>query len=115
MVKQALKKPVLTSWTVKQSQPFYSNRAFSFLSTLVLLFPLQSLDSAIVNGVYWSEALNKVFVDNFKRDPSLIWQYFGSAKGFFRQYPGKCVFVCEGGYVLCIYLLYLILIKLLSP
>lgn len=49
------------------------------------------IDSAIVNGVYWSEALNKVFVDNFERDPSLIWQYFGSAKGFFRQYPGKCV------------------------
>ncbi|CAG07339.1 unnamed protein product [Tetraodon nigroviridis] len=45
-------------------------------------------NSAIVNGVYWSEALNKVFVDNFERDPSLIWQYFGSAKGFFRQYPG---------------------------
>uniref|UniRef100_A0A8C5BDF8 Calcium channel, voltage dependent, alpha2/delta subunit 3 n=1 Tax=Gadus morhua TaxID=8049 RepID=A0A8C5BDF8_GADMO len=42
----------------------------------------------IVNGVYWSEALNKVFVENFERDPSLIWQYFGSAKGFFRQYPG---------------------------
>lgn len=48
-----------------------------------------SPDSAIVNGVYWSEALNKVFVDNFEQDPSLIWQYFGSAKGFFRQYPGK--------------------------
>lgn len=45
-------------------------------------------DPDIVNGVYWSEALNKVFVDNFKRDPTLIWQYFGSAKGFFRQYPG---------------------------
>lgn len=47
-------------------------------------------DPAIVNGVYWSESLNKVFVDNFDRDPSLIWQYFGSAKGFFRQYPGEC-------------------------
>ncbi|KAB0378525.1 hypothetical protein FD755_010103, partial [Muntiacus reevesi] len=46
------------------------------------------LNPAIVNGVYWSESLNKVFVDNFDRDPSLIWQYFGSAKGFFRQYPG---------------------------
>lgn len=53
---------------------------------LSLLFVF--LDPDIVNGVYWSEALNKVFVDNFKRDPSLIWQYFGSAKGFFRQYPG---------------------------
>lgn len=57
----------------------------SFSSFLSFVFS----DPAIVNGVYWSEALNKVFVDNFERDPSLIWQYFGSAKGFFRQYPGK--------------------------
>ncbi|XP_038867496.1 voltage-dependent calcium channel subunit alpha-2/delta-3 [Salvelinus namaycush] len=58
--------------------------------SLSIYLPLSSFlsDSAIVNGVYWSEALNKVFVDNFERDPSLIWQYFGSAKGFFRQYPG---------------------------
>ncbi|XP_058641484.1 voltage-dependent calcium channel subunit alpha-2/delta-3 [Onychostoma macrolepis] len=60
------------------------------LSLSVVQVPtnMYNKDSAIVNGVYWSEALNTVFVDNFKRDPSLIWQYFGSAKGFFRQYPG---------------------------
>lgn len=58
--------------------------------SLLSLFPFcVSPDPAIVNGVYWSESLNKVFVDNFDRDPSLIWQYFGSAKGFFRQYPGE--------------------------
>ncbi|XP_042195431.1 voltage-dependent calcium channel subunit alpha-2/delta-3 isoform X2 [Callorhinchus milii] len=45
-------------------------------------------DPNIVNGVYWSESLNKVFLDNFERDPSLTWQYFGSANGFFRGYPG---------------------------
>ncbi|XP_051528529.1 voltage-dependent calcium channel subunit alpha-2/delta-3-like isoform X6 [Myxocyprinus asiaticus] len=60
------------------------------LSLSVVQVPtnMYNKDPDIVNGVYWSEALNKVFVDNFKRDPSLIWQYFGSAKGFFRQYPG---------------------------
>nr|XP_055023861.1 voltage-dependent calcium channel subunit alpha-2/delta-3 isoform X1 [Misgurnus anguillicaudatus] len=60
------------------------------LSLSVVQVPtnMYNKDSAIVNGVYWSEALNKVFVDNFQQDPSLIWQYFGSAKGFFRQYPG---------------------------
>uniref|UniRef100_A0A8C5H7L4 VWFA domain-containing protein n=1 Tax=Gouania willdenowi TaxID=441366 RepID=A0A8C5H7L4_GOUWI len=60
------------------------------LSLSVVQVPtnMYNKDSAIVNGVYWSEALNKVFVDNFEKDPSLIWQYFGSAKGFFRQYPG---------------------------
>ncbi|XP_016140717.1 voltage-dependent calcium channel subunit alpha-2/delta-3-like, partial [Sinocyclocheilus grahami] len=59
------------------------------LSLSVVQVPtnMYNKDSAIVNGVYWSEALNKVFVDNFRRDPTLIWQYFGSAKGFFRQYP----------------------------
>lgn len=36
-----------------------------------------------------SEALNSVFVENFQRDPTLTWQYFGSSTGFFRIYPGK--------------------------
>lgn len=35
-----------------------------------------------------SEALNDVFIDNFQKDPTLTWQYFGSASGFFRLYPG---------------------------
>lgn len=35
-----------------------------------------------------SEALNEVFVDNFQKDPTLTWQYFGSSTGFFRLYPG---------------------------
>uniref|UniRef100_A0A8D2LZ66 Calcium voltage-gated channel auxiliary subunit alpha2delta 4 n=1 Tax=Varanus komodoensis TaxID=61221 RepID=A0A8D2LZ66_VARKO len=45
-------------------------------------------DPDILNGVYMSEALNPVFVDNFERDPTLTWQYFGSSTGFFRLYPG---------------------------
>ncbi|XP_029969457.1 voltage-dependent calcium channel subunit alpha-2/delta-4 [Salarias fasciatus] len=45
-------------------------------------------DPDIVNGVYMSEALNDVFIDNFQKDPTLTWQYFGSASGFFRLYPG---------------------------
>lgn len=72
---------------------------------LLTTFPsfLSFSDPAIVNGVYWSESLNKVFVDNFDRDPSLIWQYFGSAKGFFRQYPGEydCIENCDSGEQFC--------------
>ncbi|XP_071400070.1 voltage-dependent calcium channel subunit alpha-2/delta-4-like, partial [Centroberyx affinis] len=45
-------------------------------------------DTDILNGVYMSEALNDVFIDNFQKDPTLTWQYFGSATGFFRLYPG---------------------------
>lgn len=50
---------------------------------------LFSTDPDILNGVYMSEALNPIFVDNFERDPTLTWQYFGSSTGFFRLYPGK--------------------------
>lgn len=46
-------------------------------------------DPDILNGVYMSEALNPVFVENFQRDPTLTWQYFGSSTGFFRIYPGE--------------------------
>nr|XP_056702694.1 voltage-dependent calcium channel subunit alpha-2/delta-4 [Euleptes europaea] len=45
-------------------------------------------DPDILNGVYMSEALNPIFVNNFERDPTLTWQYFGSSTGFFRLYPG---------------------------
>ncbi|XP_078798363.1 voltage-dependent calcium channel subunit alpha-2/delta-4 isoform X2 [Oryzias latipes] len=45
-------------------------------------------DPDILNGVYMSEALNDIFVDNFQKDPTLTWQYFGSSTGFFRLYPG---------------------------
>lgn len=54
-------------------------------------FPQQShpSDPDILNGIYMSEALNAVFVENFQRDPTLTWQYFGSSTGFFRIYPGE--------------------------
>lgn len=47
-----------------------------------------SVDPDILNGAYMSEALNDVFIDNFHKDPTLTWQYFGSSTGFFRLYPG---------------------------
>uniref|UniRef100_A0A3P8UT80 Calcium voltage-gated channel auxiliary subunit alpha2delta 4 n=1 Tax=Cynoglossus semilaevis TaxID=244447 RepID=A0A3P8UT80_CYNSE len=44
---------------------------------------------AILNAIYNSEALNDVFINNFLKDPTLTWQYFGSSTGFFRIYPIK--------------------------
>ncbi|CAD5124217.1 DgyrCDS12514 [Dimorphilus gyrociliatus] len=42
----------------------------------------------VLNGVAWSEALDEQFRKNYDKDPTLTWQYFGSATGFFRNYPG---------------------------
>ncbi|XP_006891437.1 PREDICTED: voltage-dependent calcium channel subunit alpha-2/delta-4 [Elephantulus edwardii] len=58
------------------------------ISNVQLPTNVYNKDPDILNGVYMSEALNPVFVDNFQRDPTLTWQYFGSSTGFFRIYPG---------------------------
>lgn len=39
--------------------------------------------------LYWSEALDEVFISNYKADPALSWQYFGSENGILRHYPGE--------------------------
>ncbi len=49
----------------------------------------------MVNAIKWSKGLDLVFMDNYNRDPSLSWQYFGSSTGFMRQYPAMKWLVAE--------------------
>ncbi|XP_056223466.1 voltage-dependent calcium channel subunit alpha-2/delta-4 isoform X2 [Seriola aureovittata] len=58
------------------------------LSNIQVPTNVYNRDPDILNGAYMSEALNDVFIDNFQKDPTLTWQYFGSSTGFFRLYPG---------------------------
>ncbi|KAM8868336.1 voltage-dependent calcium channel subunit alpha-2/delta-2b [Synchiropus picturatus] len=41
----------------------------------------------ILNELNWTQALEKVFMENSHEDPSLLWQAFGSATGVTRYYP----------------------------
>ncbi|XP_059539946.1 voltage-dependent calcium channel subunit alpha-2/delta-4 isoform X2 [Myotis daubentonii] len=74
---------------VLEPNAHFSNlRVNTSLSSVQLPTNVYNKDPDILNGVYMSEALNPVFVENFQRDPTLTWQYFGSSTGFFRLYPG---------------------------
>lgn len=54
-----------------------------------------AIATEVLRGVTWSEALDEVFADNYRRDPTLSWQYFGSSSGFFRNYPGTLRAICS--------------------
>ncbi|XP_012371846.2 voltage-dependent calcium channel subunit alpha-2/delta-4 [Octodon degus] len=74
---------------ILESNAHFSNlRVNTSVSNVQLPTNVYNKDPDILNGVYMSEALNPVFVENFQRDPTLTWQYFGSSTGFFRIYPG---------------------------
>lgn len=47
--------------------------------------------TVILNELNWTEALENVFIENRRRDPTLLWQVFGSATGVTRYYPGRCL------------------------
>lgn len=50
----------------------------------------------VLNAIKWSQDLNPTFQNNLNFDPSLIWQFFGSATGFLRLFPAIRWRVPEG-------------------
>ncbi|KAM6984785.1 voltage-dependent calcium channel subunit alpha-2/delta-4-like [Aplochiton taeniatus] len=75
-------------FSLEENEHFNKLPVSTIMSDIQVPTNVYNKDPDILNGVYMSEALNDVFVDNFQKDPTLTWQYFGSATGFFRLYPG---------------------------
>lgn len=74
----------------------------SFFETYLILYRLRNiyyLAKEVIKGIKWSEELDKTFRNNYKEDPTMSWQYFGSSTGFMRQFPGMSlrflIFVCR--------------------
>ncbi|CAL8337850.1 unnamed protein product [Arctogadus glacialis] len=75
-------------FALEENEHFNKLQVNTMMSDIQVPTNVFNKDPGILNGAYMSEALNDVFVDNFQKDPTLTWQYFGSATGFFRLYPG---------------------------
>ncbi|XP_033217688.1 voltage-dependent calcium channel subunit alpha-2/delta-3 isoform X2 [Belonocnema kinseyi] len=45
------------------------------------------LSSDVAEAISWSENLDETFTQNYRSDPALSWQYFGSTTGMLRLYP----------------------------
>lgn len=58
------------------------------MEILYLFSLLNNLGSEVLKTIMWSETLDDVFKQNYKSDPALSWQYFGSDTGILRHYPG---------------------------
>lgn len=51
------------------------------------LFPLAACP--VLEDIQWSTQLDRIFLDNYRKDPTLSWQFFGSSTGFMRHFPGQ--------------------------
>lgn len=80
--------PLGGEFPLEENEHFSKLRVNTQQSNIQVPTNVYNKDPDIVNGVYMSEALDDVFIDNFQKDPTLTWQYFGSSTGFFRLYPG---------------------------
>lgn len=76
-------KPVMY---LTESEKFRDYVNFSLSSVHV---PTNVYDRAknVIKAIKWSEMLDNIFDSNYKRDPSLSWQFFCSSTGFMRQFP----------------------------
>ncbi|TMS02566.1 Voltage-dependent calcium channel subunit alpha-2/delta-4 [Larimichthys crocea] len=81
--------PLGGEFQLEENEHFNKLRVNTDQSNIQVPTNVYNKDPDILNGAYMSEALNDVFTENFRKDPTLTWQYFGSATGFFRLYPGS--------------------------
>lgn len=73
-----------------ERDPKFSDKVAINKSSSVVHIPtdVYSRGVKILNTINWTDGLNKYFKENEQKDPSLLWQYFGSSDGVYRVYPG---------------------------
>lgn len=73
---------------VENDTHFYSLLVNTTHSAVQVPTNIYDYGPEVIEDILWSAQLDPVFVDNYKRDPALSWQYFGTDTGILRLYPG---------------------------
>ncbi|XP_046603816.1 voltage-dependent calcium channel subunit alpha-2/delta-3 isoform X1 [Neodiprion virginianus] len=66
---------------------FYNIPVNTDFSSVHVPTNVYDLDVKVNAAIQWSKALDQVFRQNYRSDPALSWQYFGSSTGILRLYP----------------------------
>ncbi|XP_076616466.1 voltage-dependent calcium channel subunit alpha-2/delta-2a isoform X1 [Chaetodon auriga] len=67
--------------------PNFKNKVNYSASAVQIPTDIYKGSPVILNELNWTQALERVFIDNRREDSSLRWQVFGSATGVTRYYP----------------------------
>ncbi|XP_068450318.1 voltage-dependent calcium channel subunit alpha-2/delta-2a isoform X3 [Clinocottus analis] len=67
--------------------PNFKNKVNYSSSAVQIPTDIYKGSPVILNELNWTQALERVFIENRKEDSSLRWQVFGSATGVTRYYP----------------------------
>ncbi|XP_071960155.1 voltage-dependent calcium channel subunit alpha-2/delta-3-like isoform X2 [Antedon mediterranea] len=57
-------------------------------STVQVPTNVYNMGTEVLNHIKFTDELDSTFEENYREDPTLTWQYFGSKTGFFRNFPG---------------------------
>ncbi|CAH1392782.1 unnamed protein product [Nezara viridula] len=72
---------------LKENSHFFNIKVNTSYSAVHVPTNVYDRSPDVLRGIKWSANLDEIFISNYKQDPSLSWQYFGSSTGFMRQFP----------------------------
>lgn len=58
-------------------------------SDIEIPLSLYEYDTKLLNQIRWSDNLDDVFKENYRKRPHLVWQYIGFTTGASRMYPSS--------------------------
>nr|XP_023018198.1 voltage-dependent calcium channel subunit alpha-2/delta-3-like [Leptinotarsa decemlineata] len=73
--------------TLNNDTHFYNLAVNTNYSSVHVPINVYELDDNVSFAIQWSQSLDDIFKENYKLDPALSWQYFGSTTGIMRHYP----------------------------